>query len=207
MAETIGGRGVDPVHAELQRPVDRVDRLLVLLWSPAELPPPPPIAHAPNPTRVISRPVPPSCVVLSCTSCIASPLVLNQTPRHGARHKETIRLVSIYASRDAHRPPKLLTTRVGRPSAGRAHRGGGVGAGRRSGTPPGSRGATRAAGCYMIRGLRWFPACGHFARTSDCRSTTSTPNAALGARRAHPKDRPDQAQCGQLRATATCVPD
>jgi hypothetical protein len=38
MPETVGGRGVDPVHPEFERPVDRLDRLLVLLWSPAELP-------------------------------------------------------------------------------------------------------------------------------------------------------------------------
>ena len=34
--------------------------------------PPPPIAQAPKPTRVISRPVAPSWVVLSCVRCMAS---------------------------------------------------------------------------------------------------------------------------------------
>ena len=37
-AETVGGRGVDPVDPELHRPVDGRDRLVILLRSPAELP-------------------------------------------------------------------------------------------------------------------------------------------------------------------------
>ena len=37
-AEAVRGRGVDPVDPELQRPVDGRDRLVILLWSPAELP-------------------------------------------------------------------------------------------------------------------------------------------------------------------------
>ena len=39
VAEAVGGGGVDPVDAELERAVDRGDRVVVLLWSPAELPP------------------------------------------------------------------------------------------------------------------------------------------------------------------------
>src|SRR5439155_12719572 len=37
-AEAVGSGGVDPVDAQLERPVDRRDRLLVLLRAPAELP-------------------------------------------------------------------------------------------------------------------------------------------------------------------------
>src|SRR5581483_8210820 len=36
--EAVGGGGVDPVDAVLERVVDRGDRLLVVLRSPAELP-------------------------------------------------------------------------------------------------------------------------------------------------------------------------
>ena len=40
-------------------------------WGPQpNSQPPPPIAHAPKPTRVISRPVSPSCVVFSCVVCM-----------------------------------------------------------------------------------------------------------------------------------------
>jgi hypothetical protein len=38
VAEAVGGGGVDPVDAELERAVDRLDRLLVILRAPAELP-------------------------------------------------------------------------------------------------------------------------------------------------------------------------
>ena len=38
VAEAVGGGSVDPVDAELERAADRRDRVVVLLWSPAELP-------------------------------------------------------------------------------------------------------------------------------------------------------------------------
>ena len=38
VAEAVGGRGVDPVDPELERALDRLDRLHVLLGAPAELP-------------------------------------------------------------------------------------------------------------------------------------------------------------------------
>jgi hypothetical protein len=38
MSEPVRGRGVDPVHAQLERPVDRGERLLVVLRAPGELP-------------------------------------------------------------------------------------------------------------------------------------------------------------------------
>jgi hypothetical protein len=37
-AEAVGGGGVDPVDAQLERPLDRGDRVAVLLRPPAELP-------------------------------------------------------------------------------------------------------------------------------------------------------------------------
>src|SRR5713101_2825698 len=37
-AEAVGGGGVDPVDAQLERAVDRLDRVLVVLRTPAELP-------------------------------------------------------------------------------------------------------------------------------------------------------------------------
>src|SRR5215831_12655184 len=39
MSQSINRCRVDPVHAELQRPMNRRDRIVVVLRSPAELPP------------------------------------------------------------------------------------------------------------------------------------------------------------------------
>src|SRR6266511_3584195 len=56
--------------------------------------PPPPIAQAPKPTRVISRPVFPSCVVLSCVFCITSPFSRSAiTPQPLAYRARTLLLV------------------------------------------------------------------------------------------------------------------
>jgi len=46
MAETVNGRGVDPVDAQVQRPVDRASGLLVVLRSPTVRPVP--AAHGPG---------------------------------------------------------------------------------------------------------------------------------------------------------------
>jgi hypothetical protein len=88
------GCGVDPVDAELESAMDSRDRFRVLLRAQ----PAPPIARAPKPTRVVSRPVAPSCVVLSCVRCMASPFA-RSSHDHGrsraveaARHGACIRL-------------------------------------------------------------------------------------------------------------------
>ena len=60
VAEAVDGRGIDPVHAAADGVADRGDRARVVLGPQPYAQPPPPIAHAPNPTVVISRSVVPS---------------------------------------------------------------------------------------------------------------------------------------------------
>jgi hypothetical protein len=60
VTEAVGSGGIDPVDPVLERMVDRSDRCSSS-WVPQPCSQsPPPSAHAPNPTRVISRPVLPS---------------------------------------------------------------------------------------------------------------------------------------------------
>jgi hypothetical protein len=73
VAEAVRGGGVDPVDTDLERPLDGLDRLVVLLRAQPNSQPPPPIAQAPKPTRVISKPVPPRAAVASFVLSMISP--------------------------------------------------------------------------------------------------------------------------------------
>jgi hypothetical protein len=80
MTQSVDGRGVDPVDAEVQRLVDGGDGVAVVLAPQANSQPEPPMAQAPKPIGVMNRSEFPSCFVFMVRLSVTNKDCVSRSP-------------------------------------------------------------------------------------------------------------------------------